>query len=229
MAQIIITGVGKDQAIGLATTRKYIQGTAPQEGEYIHTNSKGVPSAFRRPLIKTKNFSDFQVNGVYAKEFEWDGTKTITYSIAITYKGAKHYISLGSNNLARSVVNSFLSLENRTPEELAEPKFSISFYDNQNGYGQASVSFKGEKLQWKLSIDEQRQYLDKVTFKGKENTDSTRLDQFFQSQLEELNTKFPHQERENGLDQLAGLDHQETNSPDELIQSAEELFGDDEI
>lgn len=230
MANIIISGLSPDANIHLATTKKYDANTPLQPGEYIHHKKDGTPSQIRKRLT-SRNLSDFQVNGVFAREFEWEGSKTLTYSIAITHNGKRHYINLGSTNLARSVVNSFLSLSDKTAEELSQPIFSIGFYDNQNGYGQAAVSFGNEKLAWKYSIEEQNPYITKTEFKGKMMTDTSRLDEFFKQHLDELNKKFPHAEVENALDALDDAteyqSNQQTSNTDTVLQDAEDIFGPD--
>lgn len=88
-------------------------------------------------------------------------------------------LELKSNMLSRSLLNSILGIENFSKV------VRIDLYNNKKGFASGSVYSGGEKVSWKYSLEEQPS-ADKVKFKGREMTDFSKIDAFFEEKVAEL-------------------------------------------
>jgi hypothetical protein len=109
--------------------------------------------------------------GIEFREYEYEGEKK-TKAVLNMHDGDEQYkvdIHTGSS-MGISILNSLLSADSLAG------KLRISVY-KKDKYNNAYVELNGQKLPWKLDLDEQAKFIDKVKFKGKDISDKTRLEE----------------------------------------------------
>jgi len=232
MANIIVAGLGENQSIHLVRSRK-AEGSL-RNGEYVHKDKSGKVIGYRKDLPKKDNWQPKALTGLSINRLmikEWDNPKgkSWTYSVVVTSQTGSHRIDIGSGMLGTSVANTLLSLTKHTAEELAEMKFSISFYCNAKGYNTAYITHSnGEALDWFMSPDEQKSYIRSAPNSldpSKIDTDRSGLHKHLMMMADELNKLLPRSSMDQGS-ALDGIDDDEDTVASATPSDAEELFAD---
>lgn len=229
MAQIIVAGLGEDQKIHLCRSRP-AEGPL-KAGEYPHKNKSGETIAYRKNLATEQNGQPKPIEGVKLNRIiakEWDnGTKgkSWSFSLVVSDGNGSHRIDMGGGMLATNAVNSFLSLLDKTAEEIAGMTFSISFYHNKNT-GFNSVSIKdnnGERLNWRMSNEEAKSYIRSAPNSldpSKMDVDKSGLMVHYMELVELLNPLLPRSSGSTG----SALDGIDDDMESASIADAEDVF-----
>lgn len=234
MANIVVAGLGEDQSIHLVRSRP-AEGPL-KAGEYPHKDKSGKLLAYRKDLPKSESGNStlpwIKLHKIFGKEWNNEGKpKSWSYSLLISNQSGSHLVNLGGGMVAGNVINSFFSLLNKTPEEIAEMTFKIEFYHNKKtGYNSAMVhTGSGERLDWYMSPEEEKSYKDNH---GKDPRNPTkdiivkdRLHARYLELIEALNQILPHSQSE-WVSALDGIDDDEDGAHGVTADDAEELFGD---
>lgn len=213
MAQIIVAGLAEDQKIHLCRSRP-AEGPL-KAGEYPHKNKSGETIAYRKNLATEQNgqpkpIEGVKLNRIIAKEWDNPKGKSWSFSLVVSDGNGSHRIDMGGGMLATNAVNSFLSLLDKTKEDIAEMTFSISFYHNKTT-GFNSVSIKdnnGERLNWRLSNEEAKSYIRSAPNSldpNKIDTDKTDLMRHYVELVNFLNPLLPRSTGSTGS-ALDGID-----------------------
>lgn len=202
-----LQGTRENEEIHLVSVRKPEGDIKPGEVAYRKDPSSPVTS-YRKKM--TSDIKDFQLNRVEVRHGEYEGKPTKSYSLFITYKTHTHLVDLGGGMVAKNVVNSLISLKDKTLEENTKSDLSISFYQKKDGYGDATIkkashsvlgrTFPNGKaidpttLSWYISFDDQQAFIDKAPDPFKKDVilkNYDRLDAYIEELVAELNTKLP--------------------------------------
>jgi hypothetical protein len=122
---------------------------------------------------------------------EYEGEQILSANIWLKDGDEAYLVDLKYTMLSRSIINSLLNLEDFDQE------IEISLYTNKKGYASASVRAGGQLVDWKFGLDELPKP-EKVKFKGKEMSDFTKVDSFFQEEIKSLGERVASSENGEG-------------------------------
>jgi len=211
MAQIIVAGLWENQKIHLVRSRK--PEGALKNWEAPHKNKSGEVIAYRKTL-PTNNIEGIKLNRVIVKEWDNKNGKSWSYSLVISTPTGSHRIDLGGGMLATSIMNTFLSLINKTKEEVEGMTFNMNFYMNKKGYNTCFITDgTGATLDWYMSPEEQGTYVRKAPNSlnpDKIDVERSDLHRHLMSLAEALNAVLPRSQYSSGS-ALDGIDDDETD------------------
>lgn len=131
----------------------------------------------------TVNSVSGDLTKVEIREREFQGEKYNSIGLFFTDKTAKETYLLDTrfNMVSQGLFNSLFSLE-------AFNNVEVQVYDNKAGYATTSVTQDGKKVSWKYGIDELPK-VKKITAGKKTLTDTSELEEFFLTHLNDLNNR----------------------------------------
>jgi len=229
MAIIRIIGTKKGEEIGLAQVRKSHDDSGNKlpkaPGEVEFANSTGAVVEYRKKINPT--LKGFIVNKVTSFTFEARDGKPANskFSIVVTKNGKVHLIDLGGGMVAKSVINSLVSMKDKTPEELASSLYSFSVYVNKKGYNSAMIKRNDEMIPWAFSNEEAESLIERTkNSKGEVvATDDSAYVEQLKAHVAELNKVLPKTQYNDGTD---GFDDLDDNVPQSVSETdADDLFG----
>lgn len=191
-----------------------IAGTKPKEQIYIaKKNDDKTYTALE------KNAVGGRIIKAEIKDFEYEGTPSKALDIQFEYKEQLHILNCGKSKVALSIAN---CIAGATQEQLEN--FHISVYHNKKtGYNSVTCRDirNGDKIQWKLSIDDMDALVEKTTKKdGTVIKDDTDLINKLQALLKEVT--FPARLGSSNLMENA-LDFMDTPSSTKASDDIDDL------
>lgn len=238
MASIIVSGLAKGSQVYLCQSRHIVDKdwnpVKMKDWEYEHKNKSGKVVAYRKNLSTQDNGSPkpiawVKLNKIHVMDWtdEATGEVSTSYSLVISAPSGSHLINLGGWMVATNAVNSFLSLLDKSKEEIEKMNFSIRFYFNKKtGYNSVAVEdSSGTPLNWYLSVAEQQSLIEKLQVwkTDKYVVDKTRLTARYKELIEALNPLLPH----SGRDQGSALDDLDDDGFVPTRQATQESDADD--
>lgn len=120
--------------------------------------------------METGEFNELSgiLTDMSVKHWTHDNKPYVSFVLTIQDSVDTFLVEMPSTYLAKGIINSLLSC---TPAG----NVRISVYLNKKGYPSASIESNGNRAEWFLSLDEQKELVDYIEFKGKKMSDDTRL------------------------------------------------------
>ena len=142
------------------------------------------------------SFVEGYIKSIEPGGYEWEGEKIKTYTIVMVDKNDMYIISTSYTMVSRSILNMLSSAD-------YPGRIQISLYYKQSGYPAAYLENNGEALKWKHSYEEMQAHVESFKGpKGKRMNDYTKLDDFFESEIPDLNAKFEEAYETFGEDEI---------------------------
>lgn len=228
MALIKVAGTASWQKVHLCLSRKP-EGKL-KEGEYAHTNNAWELKEYRRKLSEN-SVNGMTINRIQISKFENDNGTAYPVTLYVTYKTRTHLINLGWGGMGKSIVNSLLSFEKMTDEQIANARVDLSFYTDKEGKNKVSIKINGNRWEWAIPKEEKDKLVSTSEFKGKILVDDSKYCELLLERSTALNERLPKANFETGnaLDEFFGEDEQASESsidsdfPDELPVSEVEV------
>lgn len=189
--------------MGLTSTGSYTGGSR----KYLNLNTKNVPVFIWKPKdAEMQTFSKVEWDFVSCSFFdnEYEGEVTRKMELILRDGDEDYYIQSSLSSTARSILNTLASCENGVG------RVAISVYEKE-WKKRAFVTVDGQKVWWKLSIDEQNALIKEVwVVKGKKVVDLSDLEAKLESLCVRLVSK------KNFVDELLTETNPTEDEADEL-------------
>jgi hypothetical protein len=160
---------------------------------YVSIKTKDLPAPILS--VQTKNgdkyvhVGDFdRLSGnilkIDAKPGEYQGSKIYSASVVMEDGVDLYFLTIPFSFLGREILNKLLGLETFDNVEIAVYQ-SKAKEEGGKTYAKGTVQQNGERVSWKYEND-QIPAVEKVMFKGKQQSDTTKADDFFENALKEF-------------------------------------------